>query len=210
MVPGFAQQPATTPKPDDSAAQAGAKGSAKPAENLVPTPITAIQTPAATATTPAPSTDQWLAGSVDFGYRWVTGIGGSVPEYRSVVNLGEGPKLLGLDFTVMDPKKRLFDRLDARAYNWGGDPYNTAHINAVKRQIYDFSFDYQNIAYFNAVPSFANPFSPSGFDQQSFDTHRRNTTVLLDLFPGRQIQPMWPSTGTTGTAPESTISSGRQ
>ena len=188
-VPGFAQEPATTPKPDDAAAQAGAKESTKPAENLVPTPITAIQTPAAAATAPAPSADQWLAGSVDFGYRWVTAIGGSIPEYRSVVNLGEGPKLLGLDFTVLDPKKRLFDRLDARAYNWGGDPYNTAHVSALKRQIYNFSFDYQNIAYFNAVPSFANPFSPSGFDQQSFDTHRRNTTVNLDLFPGRQIQP---------------------
>jgi hypothetical protein len=189
MVPGFAQQPETSPKPDDSAAQAGAKAGAKPAENLVPTPITAIQTPAAAAAAAAPSADQWLTGSIDFGYRWVTGIGGSVPEYRSVVNLGEGPKLFGLDFTVLDPKKRLFDRLDARAYNWGGDPYNTAHINAIKRQIYDFSFDYQNIAYFNAVPSFANPLSPSGFDQQSFDTHRRNTTVLLDLFPGGRIQP---------------------
>jgi hypothetical protein len=187
MVPGFAQQPPATPKPDDSAAQAGAKESAKPAENLVPTPIAAIQAPAAAA--PAPAADQWLTGSIDFGYRWLTSIGGSVAEYRSVVNLGEGPKLLGLDFTVLDPKKRLFDRLDARAYNWGGDPYNTAYINAVKRRVYDFSLDYQNIAYFNAVPSFANPFSPSGFDQQSFDTHRRNTTVQLDLFPGRQIQP---------------------
>jgi hypothetical protein len=185
MVPAFAQQPEATPKPDDSAAQTGAKT----AENLVPTPIAAIQTPAAAAGAPAPSADQWFSGSIDFGYRWLTSINGSVAEYRSVVNLGEGPKLFGLDFTVLDPKKRLFDRLDVRAYNWGGDPYNTAHIGAVKREVYDFSFDYQNIAYFNAVPSFANPFSPSGFDQQSFDTHRRNTTISLDLFPGRRIQP---------------------
>jgi hypothetical protein len=106
-----------------------------------------------------------------------------------VVNLGEGPKLFGLQFTILDPKKRWFDRIDARAYNWGGDPYNTAHIGATKRTIYDFSFDYQNIAYFNAVPSFANPFAPGGFDQQAFDTHRRNTSALLDVFPSRRIQP---------------------
>src|SRR5215471_13476883 len=170
MVPCFAQQPeATTPKPDDSAAQARAKT----ADNLVPTPIAGVQTPAAAAAAaaPAPSADQWFSGSIDFGYRWVTNINGSVPEYRSVVNLGEGPKLFGLDFTVLDPKKRWFDRLDARAYNWGGEPYNTAHLGAVKREVYDFRFDYQNIAYFNAVPSFANPFAPGGFDQQAFDTH---------------------------------------
>jgi hypothetical protein len=185
LVPAFAQQPVTSPKPEDSAAQAGAKA----ADNLVPTPVAAIQTPAALPAAAAPSADQWFSGSIDFGYRWLTNINGSIPEYRSVVNLGEGPKLFGLDFTVLDPKKRWFDRVDARAYNWGGDPYNTAHIGTVKREVYDFSFDYQNIAYFNAVPSFANPFAPGGFDQQSFDTHRRNTSVLLELFPGRRIQP---------------------
>jgi hypothetical protein len=189
MVPGFAQQPAS-PKPADSTAPAAAPA---PANNLVPTPLSAVQTPAAAAGAAAaaatPATDQWLSGSIDFGYRWVTDIGGSVAEYRSVINLGEGPKLFGLDFTILDPKKRWFDRLDARAYNWGGDPYNTAHVGAMKRSIYDFSFDYQNIAYFNAVPSFANPFAPGGFDQQSFDTHRRNTSALLDVFPGRRIQP---------------------
>jgi hypothetical protein len=184
-VPGLAQQPEPPPKPQDSAAQADTTA----ANNLVPTPIAAIQTPAAAATVLPPSGSQWFAGSIDFGYRWLTNINGSFPEYRSVVNLGEGPKLFGLDFKVLDPKKRWFDRLDARAYNWGGDPYNTAHIGAVKRQVYDFSFDYQNIAYFNAVPSFANPFAPGGFDQQSFDVHRRNTSAELDLFPGHRIQP---------------------
>jgi len=69
-----------------------------------------------------------------------------------VVNLGEGPKLTGLDFTILDPKKRLFDRLDARANGWGGDPYSTAHVDARKLGIYDFSFDYRNIAYFTPCP----------------------------------------------------------
>ena len=136
---------------------------------------------------PAP-VENWLTGSVDFGYRWVSDAG-NFQAYRSVVNLGEGPKLTGMDFTILDPKKRLFDRLDARAYGWGGDPYSTAHVDARKQGIYDFSFDYRNIAYFNALPSYSNPLAPAGFDEQAFDTHRRNTSFSLDLRPGKRIIP---------------------
>jgi hypothetical protein len=185
MLPALAQQPEAAPKPAESAEQAAPK----PAASIIQTPLTGMQLPAATIPPADPATGQWFDGSIDLGYRWVTGIGGSLAEYRSVVNLGEGPKLFGLDFSVIDPKKRWFDRVNARAYNWGGDPYNTAHVDAVKRQIYNLRFDYQNIAYFNAVPSFANPSAPSGFDQQSFDTRRRNTMITLDLFPNRRIRP---------------------
>src|SRR5262249_35252245 len=50
-------------------------------------------------------------------------------------------------------------------------------------------FDYRNIAYFNAVPSFANPFAPGGIDEQSFDINRRNTSLQLDLLPATRIIP---------------------
>jgi len=126
---------------------------------------------------------------VDVGYRWVSGISGNFAEYRSVVDLAPGPRLFGLDFTITDPKKRLFDRLDVRTYGWGGEPYTTGHLDARKQGIYDFTFDYRNIAYFNAVPSYANPFAPAGFDDQSFNERRRNYTLSLDLFPGKQIIP---------------------
>jgi hypothetical protein len=141
------------------------------------------------AESPAPSTEPWLTGSIDFGYRWRTDVGGNFQTYRSVINLGEGPKLLGLDFTIQDPKKRWFDRLDANAYGWGGDPYSTAHVEARKLKIYDFRFDYRNIAYFNELPSFANPFASAGFNQQAFDIHRRMINSSLDLFPGGHIIP---------------------
>ncbi len=182
IVPALAQQPPDTPpKPADQAAQAPAKTDDK-----------AAQAPAKTdakAESPAPATEQWVTGSVDLGYRWMTDIRGSFPQYRSVVNLGEGPKLFGLDFTITDPKKRLFDRLDARAYGWGGDPYSTARVDARKLGIYDFTFDYRNIAYFNAVPSFANPLAPAGFNEQAFDIHRRTMNIALDLLPGKRFTP---------------------
>ena len=147
-IAAFAQQPAPPAKPRrQTAAQAPAKADeqAKPAETAA-APAKADEK----AASPAPSTEQWFTGSFDFGYRWVDDVRGSFPTYRSVVNLGEGPKLTGLDFTITDPKNRLFDRIDARANAWGGDPYNTAHVKSRKRGIYDLTVDYRNIAYFNA------------------------------------------------------------
>jgi hypothetical protein len=143
-----------------------------------------VQTGAATPTSPAPppSWTDWFAGSVDIGYRFMTNVDGSYPEYRSTVNLGEGPRLFGADFTIQDPKKRLFDRIEVRGYNWG-DPYDTAHVSATKLGIYDFNFDYRSILYFDDVPSFSNPFAPGGYDQQAFDVLIRNESFSLDLLP---------------------------
>ena len=180
MVPAWAQQ-ADPPKAGDKTAQTPAKADAQPAQEPAKT--------AAPAASPAPSSEDWITGSVDLGYRWLIGNSGNFPEYRSVVNLGQGLILNGLDFTIADPKKRLFDRVDASAYGWGGDPYETARLNARKQGVYDFRFDYRNIAFFDAVPSYANPTAPLGFNEQSFDTHRRTMTVGLDLRPGKRIVP---------------------
>ena len=194
-VPVFGQSAATAV---DQAAQTGAAAPAatKPADPAAPAAQAApAQAPAAApkaeekAESPKPSTEDWMTGSIDVGYRWLTDIHGNFAEYRSIVDLGQGPRLFGVDLTFTDPKKRLFDRLDVRAYGWGGEPETTAHLDARKRGIYDFTFDYRNIAYFNAVPSYANPLAPAGFNDQAFDERRRNYSVSLDLFPGKQIIP---------------------
>ena len=83
------------------------------------------------AESPVPSTEAWVSGYVEAGYRWRTDVGGNFNAYRSVVDLGEGPKLLSTDFSIRDPKKRLFDRIDTRAYNWGDDPYSTLHVHVL-------------------------------------------------------------------------------
>jgi hypothetical protein len=178
MLPAFAQQPADQTKPVEQAAPAAP--AAEQAAAAKPDDKTA---------SPAPSTESWINGSFDFGYRWVTDVGGSFQQYRSVVNLGEGPKLFGFDLSLQDPKKRLYDTLTLRGMGFGGDPYTTAHVEARKMKLYDFRADYRNIAYFNAVPSFANPVAPAGFNERSFDTRRRATSFELDLFPGSRIVP---------------------
>ena len=203
MIPALAQQPDPPSKTADSAAKpAAALAPVTPADQAAQTPA---QEPAKTAdqtatpatapasspapANPAPSGEQWFAGSVDLGYRWVTGPYGNYPEYRSVVNLGQGLVLNGVDFTIVDPRKRVFDKLDASAEGWGGEPYEAAHLDARKQGVYDFLFDYRNIAFFDAVPSYANPTAPAGFNEQSFDTRRTTMTVGLDLRPGKRIVP---------------------
>ena len=65
------------------------------------------QTPSASssAASPTPSGELTLTGTLDIGYRF-TSLGGSSDVYDSIVNLQQGPRLLGLDFTLTDPKKR--------------------------------------------------------------------------------------------------------
>ena len=168
---------------------------AQDAPKAVPSPTApahvAAASPAADAASPAPSTDTWLTGSVDLGYRWRTDVDGSFNTYRSIVNLGSGPKLLGTEFTLTDAKHRAFDQVRVRAYNFGGDPYQTLHVDARKAKRYDFRFDYRDIAYFNFLPSYADPLLARGIllNEQSFDTHRRFASVQLDLLPGNRVIP---------------------
>jgi hypothetical protein len=143
------------------------------------------------AASPVPATEHWLTGSIDLGYRWRTDVGGSVNTYRSFVNLGSGPKLLGADFAIVDPKHRFFDRIQVRAYSWGGEPYQTFHLDADKSKKYKFSADYRDIAYFDFLPSYADPLLSRGvvLNEQAFDTHRKIGTFQLDLLPSNWIVP---------------------
>src|SRR6185437_5901474 len=119
------------------------------------------------------------------------GLGGSVDTYRSFVNLGAGPKLLGTEFTILDPKHRLFDRIRVEAYNWGDEPYQTLHFEAKKSQRYDFDADYRDIAFFDSLPSYADPLLARGIvlNEQSFDTRRHLGSFQLDLLPGNWFIP---------------------
>ncbi len=143
------------------------------------------------AVPPSTQPGETLTGSVDLGYRWFSGAGGSMETYRSVVDIGSGVRLLGLDLSLESAAKKYFDRINVRGSGWGGDPYNTAHVDAVRHDWYSFSFDYRNIAYYNFLPSYADPTIGAGIflDQQAFDTHRRMMDFNLELRPGKRIVP---------------------
>jgi len=158
-----------------------------PAAPVAAPPAAAAAPP--TATPPAAEPD--ITGWVDFGYRWTSGIGGSLETYRSVVNLGAGPKLFGADFTVVDPDKRIFDSMHVRAAGWGGDPYGTLHVDASKSKLYRFDADYRDLSYFNNLPSYADPLLTRGIilDEQSFDTRRHIGSYSLEFLPGNWFIP---------------------
>ena len=140
---------------------------------------------------PVPSIAPDLSGWIDIGYRFSTGVNGSLETYRSIVNLGTGPKLFGADFTLIDPKKRLFDTMHVRASGWGGDPYGTFHLDASKSKRYRFDADYRDLSYFNNLPSYADPLLTRGIilDEQSFDTRRHMGSYSLELLPGNWFVP---------------------
>jgi len=162
-------------------------------------PVVAAQTPPAPAvpaeTSPVPQDQPVLSGYIDLGYRWVTGVGGSFDTYRSVVDLGSGPKLLGTDFTILNtflaPGKRFFDRIDLRASDIGDDPYETMHIDIRKAKYYNFSGDYRNIAYYNNLPGYADHLLGSGLilNEQAQDTRKRIGDFRLDLLPNHVFMP---------------------
>jgi len=156
-----------------------------------------------TTGSPVPNAEFSFTGWIDLGYRWVSDTGGSFDTYRSFVNLGSGPKLLGTEFTLTDPRRRLFDRLHVRAYNLGGDPYQTVHVDAEKFKLYQFSADYRNIAYFDYLPSYADPLLSRGIvlNEQAYDTRRKMGNYQLDLLPGNWIIPYlyWEHNSSSGS-----------
>lgn len=147
--------------------------------------------PAAAATPPSPPAEENFTGDIEFGERIIPNISGSFNTYRSVVDLGEGPKLFGADATILNPNHRFFDRLEFHLTNIGDDPYETAKVDLSKRNVYRLTVDWRDIAYFNYLPSFANPSAGIGsiVDENSFDTRIHSTDVRLDLFPGSRFVP---------------------
>lgn len=190
LIPLWAQD---APTPADSqspaAAPAAAQDQSKPGPDAAAQPAPAAPAPAA-APAPTAATDNWLQGSIQLGYRWIPNIDGSNAAYRSVVNLGEGPKLLDADFTLLNPSKRFFDRADIHASSWG-DPYNTLRGDVQKDGLYRLTVDYRNIAYFNFLPSYADPTLGQGIllNQNSFDTRIRSLDVQLDVHMNKWITP---------------------
>jgi hypothetical protein len=159
---------------------------------LLAAPLAAQQADAPKAAeSPVPSTENWLTGSIDLGYRWQTGVGGSLETYRSVVDLGSGPKLIDADLSIIDPKHRLFDTIGVRAADWGDDPYSSLHVDVRKRGLYRFDADYRSIVFFDNLPSFADPSLAYGviLDEQSYDTRRHLGSYDLELFPGAHFVP---------------------
>lgn len=176
---------------------------------LCEVPVLAQEAAAAEPTpasqTPPPIFGMETTGTLDLGFRWNTGLRGSQDLYRSLVNLGEGPRLQGANLTMNSPlgAGKYVDRLQLNASAWGGDPYNTLRLFAEKAGTYQFSFDYRKVDYFNFIPSFANPLLGQGvfLGQHSFDSTRRTMDFDFTLRPGATISPFIAYSRNSGFGP---------
>lgn len=170
------------PKPDQAKSDPAKSDQAKPSD--------AAKDSSATANDDAPPAAESPFGvTIDVGSRWVGTIHGDPNTYRSLVNLGEGVRLNHLDLHYQKPLGKLVDSFFLQANNWGGDPYNTARVDAGKQGLYRFVGNYSNIAYFNYLPSFANPTQPYGFNQRAYDTAIRNISNELQILPNSRFSP---------------------
>src|SRR5262247_2342857 len=78
--------------------QEGAKpqpASEQPAAETAATDTAAADTAAAEPQPSPPVFGMETSGTLDIGYRWNAGLRGNQDMYRTLVNLGEGPRLLG-------------------------------------------------------------------------------------------------------------------
>ena len=87
-------------------------------------------------------------------------------------------------------KHRLFDSIHVRAYDWS-DPYSTLNVFAEKAHIYHFTASYRSLAYFNNLPSYADPLLQQGIqlDEQSFDARRHLASMELHILPEHRFSP---------------------
>jgi hypothetical protein len=85
---------AQAPAPQSPNSQPAAKSGQTPADQPdAPRPeLQPFTAPENPGVEPAPPIVEptWFTGSIDAGCRWISGVGGDIPTYRSTINLGEG------------------------------------------------------------------------------------------------------------------------
>lgn len=131
--------------------------------------------------------------------------GGNEDLYRSIVDLGEGPKLANLQARYRGPDHPLVDEADIRLWSWGGEPASTLQAEWSRGEDYEAVINYRRFAYFNRIPSVANP-SPefAGATQQWLDIDRGLLDAEITARPTARIVPFFAFSRDSGKGPGKT------
>ncbi len=99
--------------------------------------------------------------SIEFGYRF-TDIGGSQQTYDTMVNLQQGPRLLGFttEMRSLDQHATFFDRLYFSNFGYGGDPNDVSLLRISKNKWYAFSAMFRKDQNYWDYSLLANPLNP--------------------------------------------------
>src|SRR3984893_13155844 len=103
--------------------------------------------------------------SIEFGGRFAS-IGGGTQTYDTIVNLQQGPRLLGFttELQSLNHHDPLFDRLYFSNFGYGGDPNDVSRLRISKNKWYDFDALFrrdENFSNDSLLPSPLNATIPS-------------------------------------------------
>jgi hypothetical protein len=120
--------------------------------------------------------DDQFSGSFLVGYRLVD-TDGTETKYKEDINLEKGPRLFhfNIHYAPTGSLNKLFDRLDVRVYNFGGDPYESLGIDVVKYGKYQLKYDRRKSTYFYHDILAAH-------DYHTFDFDRINDSGTLKIW----------------------------
>ena len=125
-----------------------------------------------------------IVDSFETGYRYST-VGGSMEQYRSTVNFGNGIRLLGSSLIVNSKNGhgRLFDQITLSTQGLGNDPYESAVMRIEKNRMYRYDMSWRRNDYFN--PGLV---TAGGGGQHLLDTQNRMQDHNLTLFPQSNLK----------------------
>jgi len=121
-------------------------------------------------------------GKFMVGYRMVD-TDGAETKYMEDINLEKGPRLFNFNLTYapLGNMKKLFDQMDIRLNNFGGDPFETFAIEIRKYGKYQFQYDRRKSAYFY------NDMLEAG-DYHTFDFDRINDSGMLKVWLNKDFR----------------------
>ena len=102
----------------------------------------------------SPRGDTWndynIVDSFETGYRFRT-LGGSLDQYRSTVNYGDGIRLLSSYLTInsKDGRGKFFDEIVLTSQGLGNDPYQSAALRVQKNGLYRYDMVWRLNDYYN-------------------------------------------------------------
>jgi hypothetical protein len=169
------------------------------------------QQPVAPSPTPAGSPEGEGSGdfnivdSFELGYRFHT-VGGSVNQYRSSVNYGNGARLLNGSLLVnsKDGHGKLFDKIVLTTLGLEGDPYESSRLGVERNGLYRYDLNWRKNDYYN--PGLV---SDGGVSFHSMDTAYTMQDHNFTLFPQGKYKFFLGYTGSSQLGPAYTTEQGR-
>ena len=153
--------------------------------------------------------------SIEFGYRF-TNVNGSQDTYDTIVNLQQGPRLLGFttEFRSLDHHGTFFDDFYFSNFGYGGDPNDVSQIRISKNKWYFFNGMFRQDQNHWNYSLLANPLNPNtpipnapanfnpiinapanvlgtpliGTSPHAFDTRRNMQNYNLTILPDSKIR----------------------